>query len=80
MSISRSETEVVWATHLDSLCVELEAIFGYQKLLHIFALITLKLDHLAHFAIGDDGAIASYHILAIRSLSNIAVYTYQTFS
>jgi hypothetical protein len=30
-----------------------------EELLDIFALITLKLDHLSHFAIDHDGAIAS---------------------
>ena len=45
--------------YLDSLCVKLEAVFGDQELLNIFALITLKLNHLTHLAIGDNGAIAS---------------------
>lgn len=56
-----------WKTHLDSLCVEFEAIFGDQELLNIFALITLKLNHLAHLTVRDDCAIASYDILAIWS-------------
>ena len=30
-----------------------------QELLHIFALIALKLNHLAHFGVVDNGAIAS---------------------
>jgi len=30
-----------------------------QELLHILALITLKLDHLAHFGVVDNGAITS---------------------
>jgi len=43
---------------LDSLCVKLEAILCDQELLNIFALITLKLNHLAHLTICDDCAIA----------------------
>lgn len=49
-----------WSAYLDGLCIELEAIFGDQELLNIFTLITLKLDHLAHFAVCDNSAIASF--------------------
>jgi hypothetical protein len=45
--------------YLDSLGVKLEAILCDQELLYIFALITLKLDHLAHLTVRDDCAIAS---------------------
>lgn len=46
---------------LDGLGVELKAVLLVgQKLLDIFALITLELDHLAHFGVVDNGAIASY--------------------
>ncbi|RJE17037.1 hypothetical protein PHISCL_10626 [Aspergillus sclerotialis] len=48
---------------LDSLCVELEAVLGDQEFLNIFALITLKLDHLAHLTVRDDCAIAGEFLL-----------------
>jgi len=48
---------------LDGLCVEFEAVFCDQELLHIFALISLKLDHLTHLTVRDDGAIASELLL-----------------
>jgi len=45
---------------LNGLGVELKAfLLVYQKLLDIFALVTLELDHLAHLGVVDDGAIAS---------------------
>ena len=45
---------------LDGLGVELKALLLVgQKLLDIFALITLELDHLAHLGVIDNGAIAS---------------------
>lgn len=47
--------------YLDSLGIKLQALFLVgEELLDIFALITLKLDHLSHLSIDDDGAIASY--------------------
>ena len=47
-------------TNLDGLGIELEAFLLIdQEFLNIFALIALKLDHLPHLAIVDDGAIAS---------------------
>ncbi len=51
--------------YLDSLCVELEAVFGDEELLDIFTLIALELDHLAHLTVGDDCAIASCDCLSI---------------
>jgi len=46
--------------HLNSLGIKLQTLLLVgEELLNIFALITLKLNHLAHFAIDHDGAIAS---------------------
>jgi len=61
-SVWAIRSKSVWITHLDGLCIEFEAIFGDQELLNIFALITLKLNHLAHLTVRDNGAIASYGI------------------
>lgn len=35
-------------------------LFVGQKFLHVFALVTLKLNHLTHDGVDNDGAIASY--------------------
>ena len=48
------------AIYLDSFCIKLEPfLLVHQEFLNILALIALKLDHLAHLCIVDDGAIAS---------------------
>lgn len=49
---------------LDGLSIKLEAflLIG-EELLNIFALITLKLNHLSHLAVDDDSAIASKFLL-----------------
>ena len=48
------------STYLDSLRIKLQAILLVdQKLLNIFTLITLKLNHLPHLGVVDNGAIAS---------------------
>jgi len=53
-----------WATYLDGLGIKLQALFLInQELLDIFALVTLKLDHLAHLRVVDNGAIASEFLL-----------------
>jgi hypothetical protein len=49
--------------YLYGLCIELEAILGDEKLLNIFALISLQLNHLAHLTVVDDRAIASELLL-----------------
>jgi hypothetical protein len=49
--------------YLYSLCIELEAILGDEKLLNILALISLQLNHLAHLTVVDDRAIASELLL-----------------
>lgn len=47
--------------HLYGFSIELQSfLFVDQKILDIFALVTLKLDHLSHLCIVDDGAIARY--------------------
>ena len=49
-------------TYFDGFCIKLQAfLFIDKKLLDVFTLIALKLDHLSHFSIVDDGAIACYH-------------------
>ena len=52
-------------SYLDSLRIELKAILCDQELLNIFALIALELNHLAHFTVRDNGAIAGCHKLAV---------------
>lgn len=62
-TISSDPWHVIFViTHLDGLSIEFEAVFGGQKLLDILALIALELDHLAHLAICNDCAIASYGV------------------
>jgi len=49
---------------LDGLGIEFKPFFLVdQEFLDIFALIPLKLDHLAHLAVVDDGAIAGKFLL-----------------
>lgn len=49
---------------LDGLRIQLQAFLLIdQKLLHILALVALKLNHLAHLGVVDDGAIASELLL-----------------
>ena len=44
---------------LDGLCIQAKPLLLIgQELLNILALVALKLDHLAHLRIGNDGAIA----------------------
>lgn len=47
-------------TYLDGLRIQLEAfLLVGQELLDILTLISLKLNHLTHLSVRDDGAIAS---------------------
>jgi len=49
---------------LDSLSIKLQAfLLVGEELLNILALISLKLNHLAHLSVDDDGAIASKFLL-----------------
>jgi len=49
---------------LNSLGIKLQTLLLVgEELLNIFALITLKLDHLSHLTIDHDGAIASEFLL-----------------
>ena len=51
------------APYLDGLCVKLEPfLLVDQELFDILALVTLKLNHLAHLSVVDDGSIASCRI------------------
>jgi hypothetical protein len=48
-------------SYLDGLGIQLKSfLFIGKKFLYILALIALKLNHLSHLTINDDGAIASY--------------------
>jgi hypothetical protein len=47
--------------HLNGLGIKFQTLFLVgEELLDILALISLKLNHLSHLSINDDGAIASY--------------------
>ena len=49
---------------LDSLGIKTQALFLVrQEILHIFALVSLQLDHLSHLRVGNDGAIAGELLL-----------------
>lgn len=49
---------------LNGLCIQLQSFFLIrQELLHVLALVTLQLNHLAHLRVVDDGAIASELLL-----------------
>jgi len=48
---------------LDGLGIELQAVLVDKELLNIFTLITLKLNHLSHLSVDDNGAIASELLL-----------------
>jgi len=49
---------------LDGLGIKLETLLLVgEELLNIFALISLKLDHLSHLGVNNDGAIASKLLL-----------------
>ena len=56
-----SPCESLYFTHLDGLGIKLQPfLLVHQEFLNIFALIALKLNHLAHLSVVDDGAIASW--------------------
>ena len=47
--------------YLNGLGIKLQTLLLIgEELLNILALISLKLNHLSHLSINDDGAIASY--------------------
>jgi hypothetical protein len=49
---------------LDGLAIKPQALLLVRhEVLHIFALVSLQLDHLSHLGIGDDGAIAGEFLL-----------------
>jgi hypothetical protein len=53
-------------TYLDGLSIQLEAfLLVGQELLDILTLISLKLNHLTHLSVSDDGAIASWAIVSV---------------
>jgi len=52
--------------YLDGLWIKLQTLFLIgEELLNILALIALKLDHLSHLSIDDNGAIASYYSVLV---------------
>lgn len=51
------------ATYLDSLDVQLQAVLCNKEFLHVFALITLKLNHFSHLTVSDNGTIAGELLL-----------------
>lgn len=54
---------------LDGLGIQLEAfLLVGEKVLNIFALITLELDHLSHLGVCDNGAIAGCEVLVSAQL------------
>lgn len=58
---SYSALAVSVLSYLDELRIKLQALLLVdQELLNILALVALKLDHLAHLRVADNGAIASY--------------------
>lgn len=36
-----------------------------EKLLNVLSLVSLKLDHFAHFGVGHDGAIAGWRLVSV---------------
>lgn len=66
-------------TYLDRLLIKFKAIFCDQELLHVLALIALKLDHLAHLTIGDNGAIAGCTCQSV-AVCRIRIVSYRTSS
>ena len=66
MLLAEEHVHTRTATYLDGLSIKLETLLLVgEELLDILALIALKLDHLSHLSIDDNGAIAScYEILA----------------
>lgn len=51
-------------THLDGLRIQAQPLLLVgHKVLDVLALIALELNHLAHFRVGDDGAIAGKLLL-----------------
>ena len=51
-------------SYLNGLGIKLQTLFFVgEELLNILALIALKLDHLSHLSVDDDGAIASYRTM-----------------
>lgn len=55
------ESGMEYQAYLDVFGIKFQTFFlVHQEFLDIFALITLKLNHLTHLRIVDDGAIASY--------------------
>lgn len=46
-------------SYLDGLGIEFQPILANQEFLDVLTLIALKLNHLTHLGVDDDGAIAS---------------------
>lgn len=52
----------------DGLGVKLKTVLAGEEILEILALVALKLDHLSHLGIVDNGAIAGCIIRQVSSL------------
>ena len=53
------------AVNLDRLAVKAQALLLVgEKLLNVLSLVSLKLNHLAHLGISDDGTIAGYRLVS----------------
>jgi hypothetical protein len=64
-------------TYFDGVDLQTKSIVGGQEFLYIFALITLKLNHLAHLSIVDNGAIASCSELLVADRPRLNVEAYR---
>ena len=55
---------LVWVTHLNGLRIEAKALLLIgQEFLNVLALVSLELDDLTHFGVGDYGSIAGELLL-----------------
>ena len=55
---------LVWVTHLNGLRIETKALLLIgQEFLNVLALVSLELDDLTHFGVGDYGSIAGELLL-----------------
>jgi len=62
--VGRGDMVGLEAVDLDGLGIQLQTLLLIrEELLNILALIALQLDHLSHFSVNDDGAIASELLL-----------------
>jgi hypothetical protein len=67
MSVKRQGNQgMTGLCYLNGLGIKLQTLLLVgEELLNILALVSLKLNHLSHLSINDDGAIASYCYLLV---------------